>query len=58
MVNAVAYLQGATAIGLVWFSQDKGGHNTNIYANITGVAAGDHGLHIHQYGDLSQGILY
>ncbi|KAI9257186.1 copper/zinc superoxide dismutase [Phascolomyces articulosus] len=57
MVNAVAYLQGAAyaTIGLVWFSQEKGSQSTNVYANITGVAAGDHGLHIHQFGDLSQG---
>ncbi|KAI7860766.1 superoxide dismutase [Cu-Zn]-like protein [Circinella umbellata] len=55
MVNAVAYLQGATAVGLVWFSQEHGSHTTSIYTNVTGVAPGDHGMHIHQYGDLSQG---
>ena len=58
MVNAVAYLQGATAVGLVWFSQEHGSHTTSIYTNVTGVAPGDHGMHIHQYGDLSQGTIY
>ncbi|KAI8145697.1 Cu,Zn superoxide dismutase [Fennellomyces sp. T-0311] len=55
MVSAVALLQNAVsiAIGLVWFTQD--GNQTTIYANLTGVPPGKHGLHVHQIGDLSQG---
>ncbi|KAI8148402.1 superoxide dismutase [Cu-Zn]-like protein [Fennellomyces sp. T-0311] len=55
MVNAVALLQGtATALtGLVHFSNT--GISTTIYANLTSVPPGDHGFHIHQYGDLSEG---
>ena len=55
MVNAVALLQGAASAitGLVHFTNS--GDSTLIYANLTGVPPGDHGFHIHQFGDLSQG---
>lgn len=55
MVNAIAILQSATAvIGTVYFTQ-KGGSSTTIHANITGAPPGLHGMHVHQYGDLSNG---
>ena len=57
MVNAIAVLQGAAAavFGYVSFHQCGPNDSTAIFANLTGVPAGKHGLHIHQYGDLSNG---
>ncbi|KAG2226865.1 hypothetical protein INT45_010144, partial [Circinella minor] len=59
MVNAVAILKGvasASAItGSVWFTPSKNYKETTIYVNVTGVPSGQHGLHIHEFGDLSNG---
>ncbi|KAI8138546.1 Copper/Zinc superoxide dismutase [Fennellomyces sp. T-0311] len=57
MVNAIAVLQGAAAavFGYVSFHQCAPGETTTILANLTGVPAGKHGLHVHQFGDLSNG---
>ncbi|KAI9498572.1 superoxide dismutase 1, soluble [Zychaea mexicana] len=57
MVNAVAYIRnGAYAVvGLIWFAQKDGSNETEVYGNISNVSSGEHGLHIHQYGDLSRG---
>ena len=57
MVNAIAVLQGAAAavFGYVSFQQCGPNDSTAIFANLTGVPPGKHGLHVHQYGDLTNG---
>ncbi|KAG2224264.1 hypothetical protein INT45_000295 [Circinella minor] len=57
MVNAIAVLQGAAAavFGYVSFHQCGPNDSTAIFANLTGVPPGKHGLHVHQYGDLTNG---
>jgi Cu-Zn family superoxide dismutase len=54
LTKAVAVLQptaGNTAQGTVTFTQEAGG--VRVTANITGVPAGEHGFHIHEFGDCS-----
>jgi Cu-Zn family superoxide dismutase len=55
-VKAVAYLSTENVTGTITFTQNSLHEGTNIYANISGLATGTkHGLHIHQYGDLTNG---
>ncbi|ORE01085.1 copper/zinc superoxide dismutase [Rhizopus microsporus var. microsporus] len=54
-IKAVAYLNVPPVNGLVYFSQESQDSPTRIYANLTGLTGGDHGIHIHEFGDLSQG---
>jgi Cu-Zn family superoxide dismutase len=52
--QAVAVLhptQGNTVEGKVTFTQDAGG--VKVKAHITGLSAGKHGFHIHEFGDCS-----
>lgn len=56
-IKAVAYLYAPPVSGLVYFSQESHDSPTRVYANLTGLTGGDHGIHIHEFGDLSQGIL-
>ena len=52
--KAVAVLnptQGNTAQGVVTFTQEEGG--VHIVAKFTGVPKGEHGFHIHEFGDCS-----
>ena len=54
VTKAVAVLnptQGNTAQGVVTFTQAEGG--VHIVAKFTGVPKGDHGFHIHEFGDCS-----
>jgi len=54
MTKAVAVLnptQGNTAQGVVTFTQEEGG--VHIVAKFTGVPKGEHGFHIHEFGDCS-----
>lgn len=54
VMKAVAVLnptQGNTAQGVVTFTQEEGG--VHIVAKLTGVPKGDHGFHIHEFGDCS-----
>jgi len=52
--KAVAVLHataGNTAQGSVTFTQEEGG--VRVVANLTGVPQGEHGFHIHEFGDCS-----
>lgn len=52
--HAVAVLMptaGNTARGTITF--DRAGEGVHIVAHLMGLAPGEHGLHIHQYGDCS-----
>ena len=43
--------KGSTVAGLVTFTKVEGG--VNIVADVTGLAPGKHGFHIHEFGDCS-----
>ena len=45
---------GSGVEGVVKFAQSAGG-KTRVVARITGLAKGDHGFHVHQYGNLIEG---
>lgn len=54
--NAVAVMHATTdnsVSGIVTFSKVEGG--VKVSAQISGLTPGDHGFHIHQYGDCSSG---
>ncbi|XP_008480025.3 superoxide dismutase [Cu-Zn]-like [Diaphorina citri] len=52
---AVAILNGKDVKGTVLFLQPKPQGPVLISGNITGLTPGDHGFHIHEKGDISQG---
>ncbi len=54
-VRAVAFLTGDTIRGVVYFTQNGCGQPVLVDVNITGLAEGDHGFHIHEKGDLTDG---
>lgn len=55
--SAIVYLTGpnATVSGTVTFNQPDPHSATQIFANLTGLTEGKHGLHVHELGDLSNG---
>lgn len=55
--SAIVYLTGpnATVSGTVTFNQPDPYSATQIFANLTGLTEGKHGLHVHELGDLSNG---
>jgi len=57
MAKVVAHCQltGKEVNGSISFVQDAKGGATTITGKITGLTAGKHGFHIHQFGDLSNG---
>lgn len=54
-IMAVAVLNGKDVKGTVLFLQPKPQGPVLISGNITGLTPGDHGFHIHEKGDVSQG---
>jgi Cu-Zn family superoxide dismutase len=58
-IKAVAVFSGMSNVaGSIHFVQDSPQSPTTIFANMTGLSAGEHGLHIHEFGDLTNGIYY
>lgn len=53
----MAVLKGDTINGVVQFSQNGCGQPVLVTVNITGLTEGDHGFHVHQKGDLTDGCL-
>jgi superoxide dismutase, Cu-Zn family len=59
-VRAIALLNpdgGSGVSGVVHFSQDAPGKPTVVRATVNGLKAGKHGIHVHQFGNLSQGCV-
>ena len=57
MTSAIAVFQGPEVYGSVTFKENSFG-TVDIYTNLSGpglIAKGEHGFHIHEYGDLSDG---
>jgi len=54
-IKAIAVLTGGTIKGTVHFTQNGCGQPVLVDVNITGLTEGDHGFHIHERGDLSDG---
>jgi len=54
--RAVAILTGDDGVkGTIWFLQNKEDEVTRIKGEISGLTPGQHGFHIHQYGDRTNG---
>jgi Cu-Zn family superoxide dismutase len=54
--KAVAILKNNKGInGMVTFEQSFKGGPTHVYGFVNGLTEGEHGFHIHEYGDLSNG---
>jgi len=56
-IKAVAVLVGDTIRGTVYFSQSGCGQPVLVTVNITGLTEGEHGFHVHERGDLTDGCL-
>lgn len=54
-INAIALLEGKNVSGIVQFAQMPGTLNTQITGRIMGLEPGEHGFHIHQFGDKRDG---
>uniref|UniRef100_A0A336MDR6 Superoxide dismutase [Cu-Zn] n=1 Tax=Culicoides sonorensis TaxID=179676 RepID=A0A336MDR6_CULSO len=54
MQKAVCVLQGDVK-GTIYFEQDNESSPVKVSGEITGLAPGDHGFHIHEFGDNTNG---
>lgn len=53
--KAICVIKGEKNIsGIVVFSQLSTSNSTSIYGLINGLPKGYHGIHIHEYGDMSE----
>jgi Cu-Zn family superoxide dismutase len=55
MVNAVAVLKGNDITGTVKFTQENENSPVVVDASFTGLKPGQHGFHIHEFGDNTNG---
>lgn len=55
IVNASCRLIGENVSGMLKFTQAVSGGPTTITGTVKGLSAGQHGFHVHQFGDLSEG---
>ena len=54
MAQAVCVLEGQTVRGTISFTESGDGA-THVTGTVTGLTPGDHGFHVHEYGDYSGG---
>merc|ERR1711928_10421 len=55
-VKAVCVLLGETVKGVLHFEQ-QGAEAVQIKGEVTGLTAGNHGFHVHEFGDYSNGCM-
>ncbi|XP_054164131.1 superoxide dismutase [Cu-Zn]-like [Oppia nitens] len=56
--KGIAVIKSNTVNGLVCFQQSADGSVVTVRINVTGlVPSGNHGFHVHQFGDLSNGCM-
>merc|ERR1712116_76021 len=55
-VKAVCVLLGETVKGVLHFEQ-QGAEAAQIKGEVTGLTAGNHGFHVHEFGDYSNGCM-
>ncbi|EGG16639.1 superoxide dismutase [Cavenderia fasciculata] len=56
-LKAVCVLQGEAVKGVVRFTQDGKDAPVSVEYEVTGLKEGDHGFHVHQFGDTTNGCL-
>lgn len=55
-MKAVCVLKGDGPVqGVIHFEQKASGEPVVVSGQITGLTEGEHGFHVHQYGDNTQG---
>ncbi|EFX79040.1 hypothetical protein DAPPUDRAFT_231065 [Daphnia pulex] len=55
MASAVCVLLGETVKGVLHFDQQ--GDVINVKGEVTGLTPGDHGFHVHEFGDYTNGCM-
>jgi len=56
-INAVCVLKGDVVKGVVRFTQSDPKAALEVSGEITGLAPGSHGFHVHEYGDTTDGCV-
>ncbi|XP_784574.2 superoxide dismutase [Cu-Zn] isoform X1 [Strongylocentrotus purpuratus] len=56
-VKAVCMLVGEAVKGRIEFEQGEGSNSVSVKGEVTGLAPGQHGFHIHQFGDYTNGCV-
>lgn len=57
-LNAVCVLKSETGVsGTVYFSQSSSGGPVTLTGEVRGLTPGEHGFHVHQFGDNTNGCI-
>uniref|UniRef100_A0A2L0HIK8 Superoxide dismutase [Cu-Zn] n=1 Tax=Brachionus plicatilis TaxID=10195 RepID=A0A2L0HIK8_BRAPC len=56
-IKAVAVLAGETVKGVVHLEQEGLDSAVHIYGEVSNLSPGQHGFHIHQFGDITNGCI-
>lgn len=56
-MKAVCVMQGETVKGTIYFSQNQAGGDVHVTGEIKGLTSGEHGFHVHEFGDNTNGCI-
>jgi len=57
-LKAVSVLKSETGVsGAIFFTQDSKGGPVTVKGEVKGLTPGDHGMHIHEFGDSTNGCI-